>query len=97
VPWYQYAPYWNVTGNFAAGICIPFDKIDHDNGVMSVVPSWHKNGQLLRRDSGLSEFNEEIAPAALPENVDEVKVEYLLNAGQAALHHVMMPHNSPPN
>ena len=97
VPWHQDAPYWNMRGNFSSGIWIPFDKIDHDNGAMSVVPGWHKNGQLPRRDSGLSEFNEEIEPAALPENIDEVKVEYLLDAGQAALHHVMMPHNSPPN
>ena len=97
VPWHQDAPYWNVTGNFASGIWIPFDDIDHDNGAMCVVPGWHKKGQLPRRDSGLSGFDEEIEPTALPEDVDEDKVEYRLKAGQAALHNVMMPHSSPPN
>jgi len=97
VPWHQDAPYWNTKGNFGAGVWIPFDDIAEDNGAMAVLPGWHTKGTLPRRDSGLDGFNEEIDPSALPDDPDALKVPYLLRAGQAAIHHVMMPHCSPAN
>ena len=65
---------------------------------MAVVPGWHNRGALPTRRSGLdSVFAQEIEPAALPTDVEDIKVEYLIKAGQAAIHDVMIPHNSPPN
>jgi ectoine hydroxylase-related dioxygenase (phytanoyl-CoA dioxygenase family) len=79
-------------------VWITLDDIDHDNGAMAVVPRWHTKGKLPVQDSQIAVgFTQEIRPDALPANVEELKVEYLIRAGQAALHHVMIPHNSPPN
>jgi len=69
-----------------------------------VLPGWHTRGVLPRRFERPSdytgkarEFSIEIHPAALPPDLAEVERPYRLRAGQAALHHVMMPHRSSPN
>ena len=97
VPWHQDAPYWNVKGNMPASLWIPLDDVDAENGAMSVLPGWHNKGTLARVKTGENLFSEEIDPVALPENIDKIKVSYFLKAGQCAIHHTMMPHNSPPN
>ena len=102
VPWHQDAPYFNFTGQFAPAVWIPFDDIDEDNGAMSVVPGWHKKGKLPTRPSNFPDghtegFNKEILPSALPDDVEQRRMPYLLNAGQMAIHNSMIPHSSPPN
>lgn len=98
VPWHQDAPYWNVKGRFSPGIWIALDDIDEENGAMSVIPEWHKKGALPVRSSQFVEgFNQEIVPSALPEDLESRRTPYLLSAGQMGIHHVMIPHNSPPN
>ncbi len=98
IPWHQDAPYWNITGDFAAGVWIPFDDIDEDNGAMSVIPQWHRKGTLPIQNSKLVElFTEEIVPSALPNDLEQRSAPYLMRAGQMAIHDVMIPHNSPPN
>ena len=42
-------------------------------------------------------FSEEIDPAVLPENIEQVKVQYKVRAGQMCIHDTMIPHNSVPN
>ena len=61
------------------------------------LPGWHRRGKLPihKRDAEL--FDEEIDAAALPADIDSLKVEYRLKAGQMATHDTMIPHNSPPN
>ncbi len=99
VPWHQDAPYWNISGPFSGSVWVPFDNIDDENGSMSIIPGWHNKGTLkkLYRDKEFKEFSEEIDPEYLPENIDQVKVKYLMSAGQMAIHHTMLPHNSVPN
>jgi len=97
IPWHQDAPYWNVSGKLAGAIWIAFDDIAQDNGGMSVLPGWHDQGALKVRNRGQEFFSEEIDPAVLPPNPDQLKVQYTLPAGGAATHHVMIPHNSIPN
>lgn len=97
IPWHQDAPYWNVSGQLAPGIWIPFDDIDEQNGAMAVLPRWHNRGELKRKIEDKKLFNQEIDPKVLPDNLEEVKVEYKLRAGQLAIHHTMLPHNSVPN
>lgn len=99
VPWHQDAPYWNISGPFSGSVWVPFDDIDDDNGAMAIIPGWHHKGTLpkLYRDKEFEEFDEEIDPKVLPENIDEVKVKYIMRAGQMAIHHTMLPHNSVPN
>ena len=98
VPWHQDAPYWNVTGRFGAGVWIALDDMDEDNGAMSVIPGWHRQGALPVQASQFIEgFNQEIVPAALPDDVEQRRVAYTMRAGQMAIHDVMIPHNSPPN
>lgn len=99
VPWHQDAPYWNISGPFSGSVWVPFDDIDDDNGAMSIIPGWHTKGTLQRlyRDKEFQEFDEEIDPQVLPGNIDDVKVKYIMQAGQMAIHHTMLPHNSVPN
>jgi hypothetical protein len=97
VPWHQDLPYWELDGELAAGVWISFDDLSSETGTMSVLPGWHEKGELRRRESGQDRFNEEIAPDALPVDVEQRKVEYNLRAGQMAIHHTMMPHSSTPN
>lgn len=97
IPWHQDAPYWNITGRLAGGIWLPVDDADAENGAMCIVPGWHTRGTLARRKTNDNLFTEEIDPAALPPDVDKVKVQYNLKAGQAAIHDTMLPHNSLPN
>ena len=97
IPWHQDAPYWTVGGPLPCGLWIAFDDMDEDNGAMAVLPGWHRKGQLpidMRPDKL---FNEMIAPDALPDNVDDLKVQYRLPAGGMAIHDAMIPHNSIPN
>lgn len=96
VPWHQDAPYWNVS-ELSGGVWIPFDDVDHENGAMAILPGWHKKGVLERLVRDANFFDEEIDPNALPPDIDELKVEYNLRAGQMATHDAMIPHNSPPN
>lgn len=98
VPWHQDSPYWNVKGRFSAGVWIALDDIDEENGAMSVIAGWHRKGTLpIQPSQFVKGFNQEIVPSALPPNINERKVVYRLKAGQMAIHHVMIPHNSPPN
>ena len=98
VPWHQDAPYWNVKGNMPGSVWIAVDDVDEANGTMSIIPGWHTKGTLPRKDTGSDTvFTEEIDAGALPDNVDDVKVTYLLKAGQMATHHTMLPHTSTPN
>src|SRR5262245_32351010 len=89
VPWHQDAPYWNVGGPLASGVWVPFDDVDEGNGTMEIVPRWHTKGVLPRRQTGANVFTEAIDPSALPSNSDEIKVQYVLKAGQCAIHHTM--------
>jgi phytanoyl-CoA hydroxylase len=97
IPWHQDAPYWNVSGRLSGGVWIPVDDVAVDNGAMSIVPGWHDKGVLPRRHSGKDFFNQEIDPDVLPKDIDTIKVQYLLKAGQMAIHHPMMLHNSVKN
>jgi phytanoyl-CoA hydroxylase len=98
IPWHQDAPYWNISGRLAAGLWIPFDDIDEENGAMSVLPRWHMKGVLKRKvGDGQLLFNEEIDPDVLPDDLEKRKVPYHLRAGQLAIHNTMIPHNSVPN
>ena len=45
----------------------------------------------------LSTRRNRLTPAALPANLDDVALEYQLDAGQMAMHSVMIPHPSKPN
>jgi len=92
VPWHQDQPYWNTT-KLAGSVWLAFDDVDESNGTMFVLPGWHK-GDLKRRSTGDDFFDEEIDSAALPANVDQLEVPYRLKAGEAAIHHTMMPHRS---
>ena len=98
VPWHQDAPYWNLSGRFGAGVWIALSDVDEDNGAMSVIPGWHQKGTLPIQESGVIKgFHSEIVPSALPDDVDERRIQYILKAGQMGMHDVMIPHNSPPN
>ena len=97
VPWHQDAPYWKVSGPLAGGLWIPFDDIDEENGPMSILPGWHNRGILPRVDAHDGLFIEAIDPVALPSDIEDQKVIYLLKAWQMAIHHTMMPHSSLPN
>jgi hypothetical protein len=97
VPWHQDAPYWNITGKLAGGIWLPLDDVDASNGAMCIVPGWHTKGTLARRKTSDNLFTEEIDPAALPADLECIKFQYTLKAGQAAVHDTMIPHNSLPN
>ena len=96
IPWHQDAPYWNVKATFSGAVWIAFDDMDESNGTMSVIPGLHRT-TLPRRDSGDDAFTEEIDPSALPENLEQAKVQYEFPAGGAATHHTMIPHSSMPN
>jgi len=97
IAWHQDAPYWNVSGRLASGIWIPFDDIDEENGTMSILPRWHTQGKLKRKVEGDGLFNQEICPDELPDDLEQQKVQYIVRAGQLAIHHTMIPHNSVPN
>lgn len=66
---------------------------------MSIVPGWHRKGALrqIPRGTARHDFFADIDPAELPANLSEVAVTYHFCAGQAAIHHVMMPYSSTPN
>ena len=40
---------------------------------MAIIPGWHKKGTLKRLYGNEQFFSEEIDPAVLPENIDQVK------------------------
>lgn len=97
IPWHQDTPYWNVSGPLAGAIWLAFDDIDAENGGMCLLPHWHTRGLLRRQSTGSDLFTEEIAPEVLPENIDELKVQYEFPAGWLATHDTMLPHTSAPN
>ncbi|MAG17662.1 MAG: hypothetical protein CMJ21_06285 [Phycisphaerae bacterium] len=97
VPWHQDAPYWNVGGPLPCGLWIAFDDMDEDNGAMAVLPGWHKKGRLPIDNRDDQMFNEMISPDALPDNVEDNKVQYRIPAGGMAIHDTMIPHRSVPN
>jgi ectoine hydroxylase-related dioxygenase (phytanoyl-CoA dioxygenase family) len=97
IPWHQDAPYWNISGRLSGGVWIPVDDIGEDNGAMAILPGWHEHGVLPRKHSGKEFFHQEIDPASLPADREDTKVRYLLQAGQMAIHHPMMVHNSVQN
>ncbi|MDA0660376.1 MAG: phytanoyl-CoA dioxygenase family protein [Planctomycetota bacterium] len=95
IPWHQDGTYWNLSGPMVS-VWLAFDDADDENGTMYVLPGHHK--QILgRRETGSAFFDEEIQPTALPADIAEREVEYRLKAGEAAMHHVLIPHRSPPN
>ena len=94
VPWHQDSPYWDLSGELAAGVWIPMDDMDPENGTMSILPGWHRKGELPRRQTQKNLFAEEITPGVLPDDLENLRVDYLLKAGQLAIHHTMMPHRS---
>ena len=100
VPWHQDGVEWtNVNGNFGGSVWIAFDDVDQESGTMSIIPGWHDRGELprIKHKDDHDVFKWDIDVGTLPGNVDQIKVRYDLKAGQAAIHHVMMPHESGPN
>ena len=96
IPWHQDRTYWDLT-KLGGSVWLALDDVDESNGTMFVLPGWHKRSDLKRRDTGDDFFDEEIDPAELPHNVDQLQVAYHLKAGEAAVHDTMMPHRSTPN
>lgn len=96
IPWHQDATYWNIAGKMTS-IWLALDDVDDDNGTMYVLPSYHAGDPLPRRETADDLFAEEIDPTALPKDVDQLQVGYFLKAGEAGMHHVMIPHRSPVN
>jgi ectoine hydroxylase-related dioxygenase (phytanoyl-CoA dioxygenase family) len=97
VPWHQDTPYWNISGPLPGSTWIALDDIDAENGGMCLLPDWHRVGTLPRRSTGNNVFSEEIAPNALPPNVEDLKLQYQFPAGWMATHDTMLPHTSEPN
>jgi phytanoyl-CoA hydroxylase len=97
IPWHQDAPYWNVSGRLAAGLWIAFDHTDPENGTMSILPGWHKKGKLPIVKKADQLFEQQIDSQVLPDNLEELKVEYRLKPGHAAIHDTMIPHHSVSN
>jgi hypothetical protein len=97
VPWHQDTPYWNIGGPLPGSIWLAIDDIDSENGGMCLLPEWHNRGVLPRRSTGKDVFSEEIAPEALPPNVEHLKLQYEFPAGWLATHDTMLPHTSEPN
>ena len=97
VPWHQDTPYWNISGPLPGSIWLALDDIDAENGGMCLLPNWHRKGTLPRRSTGTEVFSEEIAPEALPANIEELKLQYEFPAGWLATHDTMLPHTSEPN
>ena len=97
IPWYQDAPYWNVSGTLASGVWIALDDIDADNGGMRILPRWHTKGQLPIETEEGQLFSQQIAASALPLDLPEQTVQYRMPAGGLAIHHTMIPHTSEPN
>ena len=100
VPWHQDGVEWtNVNGRFGASIWIAFDDVDEASGTMAVIPGGHTQGEIprVRSKDDHDVFKWDMDPSSLPPDLDAVKVHYKLQAGQAAIHHVMMPHESGSN
>jgi ectoine hydroxylase-related dioxygenase (phytanoyl-CoA dioxygenase family) len=97
VPWHQDTPYWNISGPLPGSTWIALDDIDAENGGMCLLPDWHRKGTLPRRATGNNLFSEEIAPDALPKNIEDIKLQYEFPAGWMATHDTMLPHTSEPN
>ncbi|MFN0169477.1 MAG: phytanoyl-CoA dioxygenase family protein [Bryobacteraceae bacterium] len=95
IPWHQDRPYWNVS-KLSGSVWLAFDDVDESNGTMFVLPGWHHE-DLRRRSTGDEFFDEEIDPAVLPLNVDQLAIPYCLKAGEAGVHDTLLPHRSPPN
>jgi len=95
IPWHQDGTYWNLTGPMVS-VWLTFDDVDDENGTMYVLPGHHKR-VFGRRATGDEFFDEEIKPDSLPEDIDDRAIAYRLRAGEAAMHHVLIPHRSPPN
>ena len=95
IPWHQDGTYWNLAGRMTS-VWLALDDVDRENGTMYVLPGHHKQ-VFGRRETGNDFFDEEIQPDILPENIERLQVEYRFKAGEAAMHHVLIPHSSPPN
>ena len=96
IPWHQDAAYWDIAGKMTS-FWLALDDVDDDNGTMYVLPGYHTGDPLPRRDTTDDLFHEEIDPTALPQDVDQRQIGYFLKAGEAGMHHVMIPHRSPAN
>ena len=99
VPWHQDAPYWNMhpSSRMAAAVWLALDDVDEESGTMSVLPGYHRHGALPRVLDARKYFAQHIDPDALPADVEQRKVTYRMKAGEAALHHVLVPHSSGAN
>jgi len=95
IPWHQDGTYWNLAGRMTS-VWLALDDVDRENGTMYVLPRCHKQ-VFGRRDTGDDFFDEELQPEVLPEDIEQQQVEYRLKAGEAGMHHVLIPHSSPPN
>ena len=96
VPWHQDLSYWNIRGTLAS-IWIALDDLEDDNGTMYVLPGYHRGGAMTHRTISTEFFTDAIDPDELPGDVDQREVGYFLRAGEAAMHHELIPHRSPPN
>ena len=72
--------------------------VDEENGTLVVLPGLHKQGTLALEETG-SAFGGDrgaapIARSSLPADLDGASRAYSMRAGEAALHHVMLPHTS---
>ena len=96
IPWHQDLSYWSVSGPLTS-IWIALDDCEDENGTMYVLPGYQKKGKLPQRTISTEFFTDELAPSELPDDVDQREVGYFLKAGEAAIHHELIPHRSGAN
>ena len=96
IPWHQDLSYWSISGSLAS-IWIALDNVDDENGTMYVLPCYQKKGTLPQRAISTEFFTDELVPNELPNDVGQREIGYFLKAGEAAIHHELIPHRSPAN
>jgi len=83
-PWHRDAPYF-----ITIWICL--DDVDAENGALMVKPGWHRKGALTNCECSTIDF------AKMGTSIEEFQkdcITYKLKAGQAAMHHPLLPHAS---
>lgn len=96
IPWHQDLQYWNIRGTLAS-VWLTLDDLSDDNGTMYVLPGYHRKGALAHHTISSEWFTDTIQPGELPDCPDQQEVGYFFRAGEAAMHHELIPHRSPPN
>lgn len=105
VPWHQDSKFWPIDRNHLnkmVSFWLAIDDITIDSGCVKFSLGSHKHGHY---DIAATKFNEkdELFSPQLTESIPEKHlpkgsiVYNLLNAGEASLHHPMIPHCSLPN